>query len=84
MGTTYNGHPSWEHWNVSLWINNDEGLYRTAVFHREHYRRAGDADEALEHAARHFLSYLRDCGVTKTPDGADYTLETVAAAMSEM
>ena len=28
--TRYNGHKNWNHWNVSLWINNDEGLYRMA------------------------------------------------------
>lgn len=28
--TEYNGHPSWEHWNVSLWVCNDEPLYRMA------------------------------------------------------
>jgi hypothetical protein len=26
----YNGHKNWNHWNVSLWVNNDEGLYRMA------------------------------------------------------
>lgn len=27
----FNGHKNWNHWNVSLWINNDEGLYRLAM-----------------------------------------------------
>ena len=31
----YNGHKNWNHWNVSLWINNDEGLYLCA---RDHVR----------------------------------------------
>ena len=26
MSKPYNGHKNWAHWNVSLWINNDEGL----------------------------------------------------------
>ena len=27
----YNGHKNWNHWNVSLWVNNDEGLYLHAL-----------------------------------------------------
>jgi hypothetical protein len=27
---TFNGHPSWEHWNVFVWVNNSIGLYRLA------------------------------------------------------
>jgi len=26
----YNGHKNYNHWNVSLWINNHEGLYNWA------------------------------------------------------
>ena len=27
----YTGYKNWTHWNVSLWINNDEGLYLHAL-----------------------------------------------------
>lgn len=25
MSKPYNGYKNWTHWNVSLWINNDDG-----------------------------------------------------------
>ena len=28
--TEYNGHPSYDHWSVALWVGNDEGLYGIA------------------------------------------------------
>ncbi len=27
----YNGHANWATWNVSLWLNNDEGYYRSVM-----------------------------------------------------
>lgn len=54
----YNGWRNRETWNVSLWINNDEGLYSMAREHRGGY-------EA-------FAETLRACGLTDTPDGVAY------------
>lgn len=74
---TFNGHKNWNHWNVSLWINNDEGLYNLA---RSFVRRSSNRQEAAESMLRE----LADCGLTKTPDGAPYSVTTIRAAMREM
>jgi hypothetical protein len=70
---TYNGHKNWNHWNVSLWINNDEGLYRTAKDCIRH-------EPTRDAAARRFLELLPD----KTPDGAPYSVSAIKAAMVGM
>lgn len=66
----YNGHRSWNAWNVSLWINNDEGLYRRAY------------DLAQEHgvgkAARILTQELEG---QKTPDGATYNATCIREAL---
>ena len=64
-----NGHPSWQHWNVSLWIGNDEGLYRLAVELIHEHGHAG--------ATTAMLDLLPD----ETPDGARYDYDTVYAAL---
>lgn len=73
----YNGHKNWNHWNVSLWINNDEGLYRMALdcIRREHTR---------QQAAQAMLEWLSDVGYNVTPDGAPYSVSSIRAAMSGM
>ena len=68
--TTYNGHKNHAHWNVSLWIGNDEGLYRLAL---HHIRRSRNKDEA----ARRLLADLPE----QTPDGVRYSLSAVRAAL---
>jgi len=73
----FNGHKNWNHWNVSLWINNDEGLYRLA---RECVRRAPNRAAA----AQAMLDYLDELGHAKTPDGAPYTVTSILAAMVKM
>jgi hypothetical protein len=69
----FNGHESWTAWNVSLWINNDEGLYRDAQRLAQKH--------GIERGARHMAANL--AGV-KTPDGARYSFNTIRLAMREI
>ncbi len=72
---SYNGHKNWTHWNVSLWINNDEGLYNWA---KECVRYTSNKTIA----AKAFVSSLGP--KAKTPDGAPYSVSAVRAAISEI
>ncbi len=67
----YNGHRNWNHWNVSLWLFNDEVLYGMV-------RQAVRFAPTLDVAARRLVgSYLP----SSTPDGAPYTFTSVRAAL---
>lgn len=70
----YNGHKNWNHWNVSLWIDNDEGLYNLA---KECIR----ATRTLDAAATMFMGAIALGHSAKTPDGAPYTKTSVRAAL---
>jgi len=67
---SYNGHESYNAWNVALWLYNDDGLYRLAQ---------GCVNQArtLDEAAGDLLSLLPD----KTPDGVRFTYHTVRLAL---
>ena len=71
----YNGHRSWNAWNVALWIGNDEGLYNFA-------------QDCLKRAKRNpnqaAKIFMRDYGYTKTPDGAVYSHIAVYEVMKGM
>lgn len=42
----YNGYSNWDTWNASLWLNNDEGLYRMAMrLARRYIERVDVGDE---------------------------------------
>lgn len=71
---TFNGHKNWNHWNVSLWLNNDETLYRKML---EELRTWG----SKEMAAKYLIHHFRVSKITHTPDGAPYTFTSIRAAM---
>lgn len=63
--TTYNGHPSYEHWNAHLWLSSTERWYRMA--------RAAESADVL-------IAAFTAMGVTRTGDGVDLTPELIEYA----
>lgn len=77
MSKQYQGHKNRNHWNVSLWINNDYSLYTLA---KSFIANAGNKDQA----AQSMMEYLRDAEMTHTPDGVKYSKSSIRAAMMGM
>lgn len=73
----FNGHKNWNYWNVSLWINNDAGLYRQASYLCRIHSKS-DAATLM------YSSLVEDLGVTHTPDGAPYSVSSIRSAMAEL
>lgn len=69
-GAEYNGHRNWAHWNVSLYLNNDQDLYNLLGECAERYG---------PRAARMLQSRLPE----RTPDGARYSLIALQAAITD-
>lgn len=74
---SYNGHKNYNAWNVSLWINNDEGLYNMAKNYIEDYANREVAAEQMAQA-------LIENGCAQTPDGVKYTKTNIRLAMVGM
>ena len=62
----YNGHPSYEHWNVTLWMANCESLYRfirggcSSEDLREIYPVTGDGVELTDELAQYAINRLAE------------------------
>jgi hypothetical protein len=77
MAKPYNGHPSYNAWNVSLWLNNDEVLYNLM-------RDAVRVTSTREEAAHQMMYWFNLRGVKGTPDGVPYTVTNIRRAMVEL
>ena len=67
---SYNGHRSWNAWNVALWISNDYGLYTYA------------RDLIREHGILRATRILsRELAGQHTPDGARYNPTCIREAL---
>ena len=60
---TYNGWTNYETWNVSLWIQNDPGLYECAKHDCRHYQDV--------------IDLMYGCGSTETPDGVKWDSDKI-------
>lgn len=69
----FNGHKNWNHWNVSLWLHNDENIHELML---DNVRKYG---KGL--AASLILIALQNRGLTHTPDGAPYSVSSIRGAI---
>ena len=68
----YNGHRSWNAWNVSLWMGNDEPLYNWAM----------DCLARKDNNPRRAALLMTKEGLSgNTPDGGVYNLSSIQLAL---
>lgn len=73
MAKPYEGYPSWNSWNVSLWINNEYALYKVAY---EVVQLRG-----MERAVEILTNWW---GNKRTPDGAVFNKRSIKLALEGM
>lgn len=76
----YNGHRSWNAWNIALWISNEEPIYRFAVDCLNRPMLSGKAPSLFLATTR----FMREYGGTKTPDGAVFNRLCVYEALRDL
>lgn len=71
----YNGHRSYNAWNISLWIHNEEWIYRLAQETKDNFPKS---------CAKLVLEQLKIDYGNKTPDGVKWTLLNVRKALEDI
>jgi len=80
---TFNGHRSWNAWNISLWMNNDEMTYSAVCSTIARFRKAKPNAKPDKLAGLVTRSLFHNGVVAgKTPDGAVYNRISVKAVVS--
>ena len=70
---TYQGHRSWNAWNVALWINNEEPTYKWA------------RELVIEHGRKIAARIMtRELEGQSTPDGGKYNFTCIYEALDEI
>ena len=77
----YNGHIDKGHWNVALWIGNEEHTYRFAMAAIRDAKQNPSRIHWLTRATRHFLAIYEG---SRTPDGFKYTFGRVKEALRDL
>jgi hypothetical protein len=73
----YNGHKNWTHWNVSLWLDNDEHMYR----HIQDIIKRHLAGQVRYNTFTKICRIVQNSLPKATPDGARYSMVAIAAHM---
>lgn len=73
----YNGHKNWTHWNVSLWLDNDESMYR----HIQDIIKRHLAGQVRYNTFTKVCRIVQNSLPKATPDGARYSMVAIAAHM---
>lgn len=72
---TYNGHKNYNHWNVNLWLNNDERLYSIV-------KACVELTPTKDEATNLIHNCFAQWGIAETPDGVRYTKTAIRAAIA--
>lgn len=67
----YNGHKNWNHWNVCLWIYNDDFEVKRLNFYKNVFGKKEGARNLFNDAYKG----------QKTPDGAPYSISAIYSIM---
>lgn len=80
--TEYNGHRSWNSWNVSLFICNEERFYNVVNdVYQKTLLRTENKKKAINAAINRFMSRY---GYQRTPDGAVFNHLSVKLAIQDL